>query len=74
MENRKIPTVWKQSVIETILKPVKDPSNPSSYRPIAFTSQLGKRRERMVTDRLTFILEKDYLLSPYQNGLCYFMS
>ncbi len=39
----KIPTVWKQSVIVPILKPGKDLYNPSSYRPIALTSQLGKQ-------------------------------
>lgn len=48
----KLPSVWKESVIVPILKPGKDPSNPSSYRPIALTSQLGKTMERMVTERL----------------------
>lgn len=63
-----IPSIWKQSVIVPILKRGKDPSNPSSYRPIALTSQLGKTMERMVTDRLNHFLESKDLFSTYQNG------
>lgn len=63
-----IPSIWKQSVIVPILKRGKDPSNPSSYRPIASTSQLGKTIERMVTDRLNHFLESKDLFSTYQNG------
>ena len=39
-----IPAAWKHSVIVPILKPGKDTSDPSNYRPIALTSQLGKKR------------------------------
>ncbi len=45
----KLPLIWKKSVLIPILKPGKDPSDSSSYRPIALTSQLGKTMERMVT-------------------------
>lgn len=45
----KLSLIWKQAVIIPILKPGKDPSDPSSYRPIALTSQLGKTRGRMGT-------------------------
>lgn len=34
----RIPKAWKESVIVPILKPGKDPSEASSYRPIALTS------------------------------------
>ena len=64
----KLPSVWKQSVIVPILKPGKDSSNPSSYRPIALTSQLGKTMERLVTERLSHFLESKNLLSNYQSG------
>lgn len=67
-ETGKIPIAWKQSVIVPILKPGKDPSDPSNYRPIALTSQLGKTMERMVTERLAYVLESKGLLSPYQSG------
>lgn len=32
---------WKQSLVVPALKPGKDPSDPSSYRSIAFIPQLG---------------------------------
>ncbi len=65
-----IPSIWKQSVIVPILKPGKDSSNPSSYRPIALTSQLGKTIEWMVTERLTHFLESKNLFSNCQSGFC----
>lgn len=64
----KIPVAWKQSVIVPILKPGKDSSDPSNYRPIALTSQLGKTMERMITERLTYLLESRDLFSPFQSG------
>ena len=67
-ETGKIPNAWKQSVIVPILKPGKEASDPSSYRPIALTSQLGKTMERMVTERLNYFLESNNLLSPFQSG------
>lgn len=36
----------------------KDTSNPRNYCPIALTSHLYKVMERMITDRLTYRLEK----------------
>ena len=42
-------------VIEPILKPGKDASDPSNYRPTALTSQLGKTMEKMVTERLMYV-------------------
>lgn len=35
----KLPPIWKESVIIPILQPGKDSSNPTSYRPVALTSQ-----------------------------------
>ncbi len=64
----KLPSKWKESVIVPILKPGKDASNPSSYRPIALTSQLGKTMERMVMERLIYFLESKNLVSNYQSG------
>lgn len=66
----KLPLIWKQAVIVPIPKPGKDPSDPTSYRPIALTSQLGKTMERMVTDRLDYYIESKGLLSPHQSGFC----
>ncbi|XP_050975638.1 uridine 5'-monophosphate synthase isoform X1 [Labeo rohita] len=63
-----LPSIWKQAIIIPILKPGKDPSDPSSYRPIALTSHLCKIMERIITERITYFLESRYLLSPYQSG------
>ncbi len=66
----KIPSTLKKLIIGPSLKPGKDSSNPSSYRPIALTSQLGKTMERMVTERPTLFIESKDLLSSYQGGFC----
>jgi len=49
-----IPAAWTHSVIMPILKPGKAASDPSSYRPIALTSQLWKTMEKMVIERLKY--------------------
>ena len=62
------PDVWRESTIVAIPKPGKPRHNPDSYRPIALTSCFGKIFERMVAKRLSFILEKEDILSKYQCG------
>lgn len=54
-----LPTKWKHALVVPILKPGKDPSSPSSYRPIALTSVMCKVIERMVTNRLMHFLESN---------------
>lgn len=63
-----LPKAWKHAVVVPVLKPGKDPSSPSSYRPIALTSVLCKLMERMVTDRLVHFLETKGALVDYQSG------
>lgn len=63
-----IPAAWKHSVIVPILKSGKVASDPSSYRPIALTSQLGKTMEKMVTERLMYYIESRDIFSSYQSG------
>ncbi|XP_063075987.1 RNA-directed DNA polymerase from mobile element jockey [Engraulis encrasicolus] len=67
-ETGNIPLAWKHSVVVPVLKPGKEKSEATSYRPIALTSNLCKLMERMVTDRLTYIVEKRGLISPWQSG------
>lgn len=67
-KNYTYPDEWKEAVIVPILKPGKDPTSPSSYRPISLTCCLGKLLEKMIHDRLQWYLEKENLLSPYQAG------
>lgn len=51
-----------------IRKPGKDPSKPTSYRPIALPSNIWKIMERMITERLSYELEKRGMLANYQSG------
>lgn len=63
-----IPKEWKESIIVPIRKPGKDPHSPSSYRPIALTSQMGKTMEKMINDRLMYWVESKGWLQWYQSG------
>ena len=66
--NSDFPVSWRHSVVLPVLKPGKDPLNPASYRPISLTSTLCKLMEKLVTNRLTFFVEKDNILSNIQSG------
>jgi hypothetical protein len=63
-----LPTSWKEGIVLPILKPGKDPSLPSSYRPITLLSCLGKLLERLIAARLENIVEHKKLLSTSQSG------
>ena len=65
---RTLPKAWKHAIILPIPKPNKDTSDPSSYRPISLTSVICKLMERLVTNRLTWHLEKNSLLTNAQSG------
>ena len=64
----RFPSSWKVAVIIPLLKPGKDPTCTSSFRPIALTSCLSKYLERMINKRLVFYLERNKLLDRYQCG------
>jgi hypothetical protein len=63
-----VPAAWKEAVVVPILKPGKDRSLASSYRPIRLNSCLRKTMERMVNRRLVWVLENRNLLSNAQCG------
>ena len=63
-----VPESWKTQIIIPILKPGKNPTDPSSYRPIALSSVLAKILEHLVKNRLEWILENRGLLSKTQFG------
>lgn len=67
-ESGRIPESWKTSTIVPILKPQKDKLDPSSYRPISLINHLAKVMERMVYNRLTWILESEQKLNSRQHG------
>lgn len=63
-----IPNTWKTQIIAPILKPGKNPSDPSAYRPIALSSVLAKIMEHLIKNRLEWILESRGILSNSQFG------
>ncbi|KAI8435596.1 hypothetical protein MSG28_003872 [Choristoneura fumiferana] len=67
-ESGSIPDPWKQQIVIPLLKPNKDPSDPSSRRPIALSSVLAKILEHLIKNRLEWILESRHILSQSQFG------
>ena len=63
-----IPEEWKLGLIIPILKQDKEPTLPSSYRPITLLSCLCKLLEKMICDRLVYHMETDGHISPTQSG------
>jgi len=62
------PVSWRHSIVNPVLKAGKDPSSTSSYRPISLTSTLCKVLEKLVTNRLTYHVEKNNILNNLQCG------
>ena len=63
-----LPNAWRHSIVIPAIKPGKNPAQANSYRPISLTSTLCKIMERLVTDRLTYYLEKEKLITNLQSG------
>ena len=62
------PPSWSEARIIPIPKPNKDPTNETNYRPISLTSCLCKSMERIINNRLVWLLEKTNSLSSLQSG------
>ena len=62
------PRMWRTATILPNLKDGKDPAKTASYRPISLTSCLGKLMEKIVADRMTYLLETQGLLTKNQAG------
>ena len=60
--------LWKEATIIPVAKPGKDSTNPSNYRPIALSSCVCKRLERMINERLIWYLESSTLITSFQSG------
>ena len=54
--------------ISPVKKPGKPKSIPSSYRPVALTSHLGKVLESIIKDQIQDYIESNGLLSQNQHG------
>ena len=62
------PNAWHNAIVIPFPKPGKDLTDPKSYRLIALTSCLCKILEKMINNRLVFVLERKNLISPWQSG------
>ena len=54
----KIPRMWRQSKIIAILKPGKDSAIPKNYRPISLLCHTCKLYERLISNRVSPLLEQ----------------
>ena len=63
------PSDWRKATIIPILKPGKDPTNPTRYHPTALTSYICKTTERMINRRLFWYLKSHNLLTNVQCGV-----
>ena len=52
-----VPQRWREARISPLLKPDKDPLQVTSYRPISLTSHIAKLTERLVADRVQYLVE-----------------
>ena len=60
------PEKWLESTIKPISKSVKEPTNPSDYRPVALTSVHCKVMERIVNVRVLDFFDQKGTLSTLQ--------
>ena len=67
-KGKEIPRKWRTAIIKPLLKDGKDPKFTTSYRPISLTSCLGKTLEKIIADRLLFVLESRLQLTNNQAG------
>ena len=67
-ESGTCPPTWRHAIVIPLLKQGKQPDDPTSYRPIALTSTLSKTMERMVANRLRWLLESNGVLHLSQSG------
>ena len=62
------PQSWFHAHIIPIPKPSKDTSKLESYRPISLTNTIHKIFERIIKERLLYIIQKENLIIPEQCG------
>ena len=67
-EGNGIPVKWRTAIIKPLLKDGKDPKETVSYRPISLTCCMGKLLEKIIADRLLYILEERNLINDNQAG------
>ena len=67
-QNCCFPMQWKHAEVIPIHKPGKDPTSPSSYRPISLLSSLSKIMERVILFQINDHIEDNNILPKQQFG------
>jgi ribonuclease P/MRP protein subunit RPP40 len=67
LDRGEIPSDWKDANVAVIFKKGSK-TDPSNYRPISLTSQVGKILERIIKDRVVEYLEENQLIYNSQHG------
>lgn len=62
------PTRWQTAIMTPLLKPGKDPTVPSSYRPISLLDHMGKLLEKVIRHYLQQHVDSNNVLPPTQAG------
>lgn len=62
------PNAWKISEVITVVKPGKDPSSASSYRPISLLSTISKLFEKLFLNKLRPYLTENNIIPDHQFG------
>ena len=65
------PMSWRTAIIIPILKSDKDPTDPTSYRPISLTSCLCKIMKKIINNKLIWYLENNKCINKEQSGFRY---
>lgn len=65
------PKCWKTAKIIPIPKPGKNPTDPSSYRPISLLNAIGKVFEKIISYRMTSFIQDNNILPPEQFGFVF---
>lgn len=63
-----LPQDWTKTILIPILKPGKNPKDPSSFRPISLECDVSKTMAKVINNRLKWWLENNEVLSPDQHG------
>ncbi|GBM62344.1 Putative protein in type-1 retrotransposable element R1DM [Araneus ventricosus] len=62
------PTEWKKARLVLLGKPGKDPELANSYRPICLLSVISKILDKLITQRIIYLLKSKGMLKSNQHG------
>lgn len=67
-ENDVFPKIWKKAIVVPVPKPGRDQSNSDNYRPISLTCNMCKIMEKIINNRLRWILDHHNIIKDNQFG------